>query len=240
MADPWVLHLVTDRLESRWSVERVIADAAAAGVDAIQVREKGQPADVVWQTAQAALRAVRGCDPEPMVLINDRIDVAMAVGASGVHLGGRSLGAALTRRLLPREMGWVIGVSVHSVEEARDAAAAGVDYVTFGQVVGYAGNTPGVDRLAAVVEAVSLPVLAIGGITPENVCTVLETGCAGIAVIRALSAVDSPRVEVLRFREAMARSSIRPRRPLSAVGASIRQNSRNSNNICNSEMGDVE
>lgn len=225
MKGPWVLHVVTDRLESRGPMERVIAALATAGVDAIQVREKGQPADVVWQTAQAALQAVRDCEPKPLVLINDRIDVALAVGASGVHLAGRSLRPEIARRLLPREMGWIIGVSVHSVEEARTAADSGADYVTFGQVIGSAGDNRGVDRLAAVVDAVSIPVLAIGGITPENVAVVLETGCAGVAVIRALLASDSPQVQVERFRAAMARSTVRPRRLLCTSSALIRQNS---------------
>ncbi len=216
MAEPFALHLVTDRLETRLELSQAIAAAVRGGVDAVQVRDRGEPADAVLQTALAA----RGAAPHAVLLVNDRADVAMAAGADGVHLPARGLPAGVVRRLLPSAAGWLVGVSVHSVEEARLAAAAGADYVTYGHIFP-TGSKPGlpsrgVAALAEVVAAVEIPVLAIGGITPTNVASALETRCAGVAVIRALLQEADPERAAAAFREAMARSGSRPKHRLGA------------------------
>jgi thiamine-phosphate pyrophosphorylase len=217
----FVLHLVTDRLESRLPLGRAVAAAVRGGVDAVQVREKGEPADAVLRATQEVIEAVATAGRRALVLVNDRTDVALAAGADGVHLPARSLPAAAARRLLPAAEGWVLGVSVHSVEEARAAVAGGADYVTFGHVFA-TGSKPGLPSrglaaLAEVVAAVPVPVLAIGGIGPDNVRAVLETGCAGIAVIRALLHAADPERAAAELKEAMARTPGRPRRPLRAA-----------------------
>lgn len=210
----FALHLVSDRLESRTPLGAALAAAVRGGVDAVQVREKGDPAGAVLEAARQAREAAAG---RARVLVNDRVDVALALPADGVHLPARGLPPAAARALLPRVSGALIGVSVHSVEEARAAAAAGADYVTFGHVFpsNSKPNLPprGLAFLRAVVEAVDVPVLAIGGVTAENAAQVLATGCAGIAVIRALLHAADPERAAAALREALERSGARPRRP---------------------------
>ncbi len=211
MSEPFVLHLVTDRLESRLDLPRAVAAAVRGGVDAIQVREKGLPAETTLRTVQE----VREVAPQAQVLVNDRVDVALAAAADGVHLPARGLPPGVARRLLPAGDGWLLGVSVHSVQEARLAAAAGVDYITFGHVFP-SGSKPGLPSrglaaLSEVVAAVDVPVLAIGGITAGNVGSVLQTGCAGVAVIRALLQEPDPRRAAAALREAMTRTAAKPR-----------------------------
>ena len=206
----FVLHLVTDRLESRLPLEAALRQATAGGVDAIQVREKGRPAQEVLAATAAALAAGAG-----QVLVNDRADVALASGATGVHLPARGLPVDTARRLLPRADGWLVGASVHSVAEAQAAAAAGADYVTFGHVF-QSDSKPGLPpqgtgALRRVVEAVPVPVLAIGGIEPGNVAAILETGCAGVAVIRSVLAAEDPRRAAAALSAAMAAARGRPR-----------------------------
>lgn len=127
----------------------------------------------------------RSIDEDALLLVNDRIDVALAAGADGVQLGGRGIGIADARRMLGGER-W-IGASVHSGGEARDAAAGGADFVIAGAVYptdshpGQAGAGLGVIGDAA---AAGVPVIAVGGITPERVGGVLAAGAAGVAAIR--------------------------------------------------------
>ncbi len=214
----WVLQLVTDPLESRLPLVDAVAAAARGGVDMVQVREKGAAAADLL-TRVRALRAAVGAGTR--VMVNDRLDVAMAAAVDGVHLAARSLPPDEARRLLPAAAGWLLGVSVHGVAEARAAAAAGADYLTFGHVFP-SGSKPGVPSrgvaaLAEVVAAVDRPVLAIGGIVPDNVGQVLATGCAGVAVIRALLGARDPEAEARALRAAMDATHGRPRFALGRV-----------------------
>lgn len=222
MAERFVLHLITDRLESRLPLAEAVAAAVRGGVDAVQVREKGQPAEAVWAAAHEALAAAGG---GAAVLVNDRADIALASGAAGVHLPGRGLPVAAARRLLPATGGFWVGASVHSRAEAVAAVAAGADYVTFGHVFA-TGSKPGaaargLRALAEVVAAVPAPVLAIGGITAANVGEVLRTGCAGVAVIRALLQEADPEDAAARLRRAMAATGARPRHALVSAGRGV-------------------
>jgi thiamine-phosphate pyrophosphorylase len=125
------------------------------------------------------------------LLINDRLDVALALDSAGVHLAGHSLPTAQARRILgPHKL---IGVSTHSLDEAQRAAAEGADFVVFGPVfttpskMAY-GPPQGLQQLATVVRHTSLPVLAIGGIELANLPQVMATGAYGVAMIRAVLA----------------------------------------------------
>ena len=142
---------------------------------------------------RGAVDAARGS--RSLVLVNARFDVALAAGAAGVHLRGSSVPAPAMRRHLPP--GFLVGRSVHGAEEAaRVAAGGGVDYLTLGTVYASASKPSrrpcGVDTLAAAVRAVRLPVLAIGGVTVDNVREVLDAGAAGAAAI-GLFAEPGPR-----------------------------------------------
>ncbi len=214
MVGGFVLQLITERRGDA-PLEPVLAAAVRGGVDVIQVREKGRPASALWRSVREAQSAADG---GAAVVVNDRVDVARLAEVAGVHLPSDSLPPALARRMLPSAEGWVVGVSVHSVEEARAAASAGADYVTFGHIFasdskpGLPGRGPA--ALAEVVAAVEIPVLAIGGIQPDNVASVLEAGCAGVAVIRALMDAPDPERAAAGFGEAMGRVGVRPRHPL--------------------------
>jgi thiamine-phosphate pyrophosphorylase len=166
-----------------------IEQAAKAGADWIQIREKDLSGR---ELAGLVERAMTRVGSGSAVLVNDRVDVACASGASGVHLGERSLPPSEAKRLVelrcPRK-DFFVGVSVHSLERAMAAEQAGADYVIFGPV--YAtpskanfGHPQGVQGLQEICKRLTIPVLAIGGITLANAGDCLAVGAAGIAAIR--------------------------------------------------------
>lgn len=212
------LHLVTDGAAESAEVERRVAAALRAGVDWVQLREKAAAAGDLYALAVRLLD--RAAAAGAGVLVNDRVDVAAAAGARGVHLSRRGLPVAAARAVLGP--GRLIGVSVHSVEEAVAAARAGADYVTYGNVFatrshpGRAGHGP--DALRRAVEAVDVPVLAIGGVGVPNLDAVLATGCAGVAVISAILQREDAAQAAAALREALEASPHRPRRPFPPSG----------------------
>ena len=183
-----VLCMVTDRHRSggEWPSEipRRVAAAARAGVDLVQVREPDLDGGTLFTLVRDCVEAVAGTPAR--VVVNDRVDVALAAGAHGVHLRGDSFAASRVRAMSGRR--FVIGRSVHSAEEAAAVAAqGGLDYLLFGTVFETASKAgraaAGVDRLRAAAAATSLPVLAIGGMTRETIEPTATAGAAGIAAI---------------------------------------------------------
>jgi len=175
-------YYITDR-RSAGGVEPLIeciARAVAAGVDAVQVREKDLPARPLASLVRRAVAL------GARVLVNSRVDVALACGAHGVHLPGDSIAPSAWRRIAPP--GFLIGVSVHDLEEVRRAEAEGADFVVFSPVfeplskASY-GPAQGLGRLAEAARAVRIPVLALGGLTEENAADCLAAGAAGVAGI---------------------------------------------------------
>lgn len=188
----WVC-LVTDRRRLAPSLDEarrldalveLIGVAAGAGVDLVQIRERDLPARPLVGLVRRAVEAAR--DTHARIVVNDRVDVALAAGASGVHLRADSPGASRVRALAPP--GWLIGRSVHSEAEAEQAVAlGGVDYLVAGSVFptstkGAGHPVLGLEGLAAIVRCVSVPVLGIGGITLATASAVAEVG-AGVAGI---------------------------------------------------------
>jgi thiamine-phosphate pyrophosphorylase len=190
-----------------------IEEIAAAGIDWVQIREKDLPAKQIASLTRQALdiaaRLFAGRVGALRVLVNDRLDVAIAERAGGVHLGERSLPVAEAKRLLvsavrnePVDESFLVGVSCHSLESAQNAECSGGDYIFFGPVfatpskAGF-GAPQGLDRLAEVCGSVSIPVLAIGGITLDNVESCLAAGATGIAAIRIFQDATDP-ADVIR------------------------------------------
>jgi thiamine-phosphate pyrophosphorylase len=173
-----------------------IEGAAAAGVDWIQIREKDLSgrdcASLTREALQRAAKSQAGRAARTRIIVNDRLDVALTENADGVHLGEKSLPVAEAKRLVVdrgARNNFVIGVSCHSLEAARSAARDGADYLFFGPVFATPskaafGAPQGLERLATVCRAVSIPVLAIGGITLEKASACLAAGASGIAAIR--------------------------------------------------------
>jgi len=166
-----------------------IEQAVNAGMDWIQIREKDLSGRDLAEFAEHAIVRVGSSSA---VLVNDRVDVAFAVGASGVHLGEHSLPADEAKRFVSQRCAqakFIVGVSAHSLEGALQAERAGADYVIFGPVyatpskAGF-GKPQGAQRLQEVCRRLAIPVLAIGGITLENTKDCLAAGAAGIAAIR--------------------------------------------------------
>ena len=130
LARRFQIHLITDRKSTRGDLLGAVGSALMGGVDWVQVREKSGSARELYETARAIIPLARRCGTE--VTINDRIDVALAIGAGGVHLAAKSLPPRAVRDLLGDHR--ILGASVHGPEEAREAVEGGVDYVTFGHV----------------------------------------------------------------------------------------------------------
>ena len=162
----------------------LIVTAASAGIDLVQIRESDLSDRALGDLVHRAVDGTRATHTR--IIVNDRVDIAVAAGAAGVHLKSNSLPAERVRDLAPP--GWLIGRSVHDLDEARQVTASGVlDYVMLGTVfetLAKPGRQPvGLDVLRLVVEAVPVPVLAIGGITVERALAVAKCGAAGLAAI---------------------------------------------------------
>lgn len=211
------IHLVTDRGAAADTLSTAVHAALRGGLDCVQAREKKGPASRLYDTALSLLPAVR--EYGARLLVNDRVDVALACAADGVHLPGAGLPPDAARQLLGER--WLVGVSVHGLDEARAAIESGADYVTFGHVHPTAskpGSAPaGIRRLAGIVEGVDAPVLAVGGIDSSTVGEVMATGAAGAAVISDILAAPDPESATLRLREAAEGSARPPRHPFPAA-----------------------
>jgi thiamine-phosphate pyrophosphorylase len=178
-----------------------VAALIAAGVDAVQVREKDLPARELETLVRelSALSRPGGT----AILVNSQVDVALAAGADGVHLASDAGSARDARRRCPP--GFLIGVSCHSIVEVVRAQDGGADFVVFGPVF----ETPskrrfgppiGLDRLSEACRAVSLPVLALGGITMGNASACIEAGAAGLAAISLFQRAPELPARVARLR----------------------------------------
>jgi thiamine-phosphate pyrophosphorylase len=200
-ADRFILCYVTERrslrVESGQNREPALVQhierAARAGIDWVQIREKELPARELVELTRAAIRVCKNASAgsEARVIVNDRFDVAWAAGAAGIHAGETSLPIRVLVDALhaARLKNFLVGASCHSLDGAITAAEAGADYVFFGPVFetpskAAFGHPQGTAKLAQVCNAVSIPVIAIGGITLENARVCRHSGAAGIAAIR--------------------------------------------------------
>lgn len=196
------LIVITDgRLAAPRAVEDVVRAALEAGAPAVQLRDKDATGRELFEQAVRlrALTARFGA----LLFVNDRLDVALAAGADGVHLGPHDVPLHAARRAAPRP--FLIGVSTDDPATAARAAADGADYIGCGAVFGtrtkadVGAERIGPEGVAAVAGAVSTPVVAIGGITPDNAGALAGTGAAGVAVIGAVMGAPDPGAVVRRL-----------------------------------------
>lgn len=188
------LYLVTDRSLSHGRAMVEIADAAVAGgVSCVQLREKHLPVREMIEEAKALVELLR---PRNIPLIvNDRVDVALASDADGVHLGQSDMTITDARRIVGP--GCIIGISAESLEDAIRAEAEGADYVGISPVFSTATKTDiaqplGLNGVRQIRERVSLPLVGIGGISSVNAAEVVRSGADGVAVVSAIVSAVSP------------------------------------------------
>ena len=202
MVPAYKLCYITDRraLGAKPLLPRIF-EAARAGVDLVQIREKDLPARELAALVQAAIHDARGTNAR--IVVNDRLDVALALGAAGVHLGMQSMPPRPVRDCVPRD--FLVGVSCHSLHEALQAEEGGADYLLLGPIfptlskLSY-GPPLGLATLREVTARVRIPILALGGISVERAKPCVESGAAGIAGISIFQDCDSleDRVRELR------------------------------------------
>jgi thiamine-phosphate pyrophosphorylase len=220
-----LLYYITDRMQigddersrRRGLLEKIEA-AANAGVDFIQLRERDFTARELERLATQAVEAVRSAKSETKLLINSRVDVALAVGADGIHLRSNDIAASEARTIWAKSAGrvdCVIGVSCHSLEDVLRAEAHGADFAVLGPVFGKAGSTEpplGMEAFGRMVrrgnpvdpkveagQTLRMPVIALGGITIENAVECMRAGAAGVAGIRLFQHGDAAET-VVRLR----------------------------------------
>jgi thiamine-phosphate pyrophosphorylase len=200
------LHVITDEtLQDRFTHVELAALAARGGADAVQFREKRPWTTRALVETAAAMRRV--LDGTPVLLVvDDRVDVAVAAGAGAVHLGRDDLDVRTARRLLGP--GALVGGTANSLAEALRVAATDVDYLGVGPVYGTlskANPAPplGIEGLRAIAQAVPKPIVAIGSVTADRVRGLLEAGAHGVAVISAVARAADPAAATREFRQAI-------------------------------------
>lgn len=195
------LVVITDRGRAApRSIDDVVADALEGGARMIQLRDKSANAQELLAYARRLVRLTR--PSRALLILNDRVDVALAAEANGVHLGPHDLPVSVVRGAVPET--FVIGYSTDDPENAAQAESAGADYIGCGAVFStdskdVGEEAIGLDRLDAVARAVSIPVIGIGGITPARAEAVAGTAAAGVAVIGSVMGAADPRDAVERL-----------------------------------------
>lgn len=204
------LYLVTDRTQAPGGdILRAVAGALDGGVRAVQLREKDLPGGELFGLAERMRSLTERYGAR--LLINDRADVAKAVGADGVHLGVLSLPPAEARRFLGPEA--LVGCSAHDPEELRRASEEGADFATYGPVF----RTPskerygpplGIRALAEACGGTSIPVFALGGVRAGNVEEISRAGCFGVALISGIVASPDPRGAAAEMLESLEKNRV--------------------------------
>lgn len=186
------LHVLTDTVfQDRFSHVELAQMAVAGGADTVQFRQKeGATRELI----EIAVAMKKVCADVPLI-VNDRVDVAIAAGADGVHLGQNDFPIAKARALLGD--GYIIGGTAKTLEQAQQCITEGADYVGFGPIYATgskadAGLVKGTDELRKMVAALDVPLIAIGGIALENVEAVMQAGAYGFAVISAVCGQPDP------------------------------------------------
>ncbi|MHC4320974.1 MAG: thiamine phosphate synthase [Planctomycetota bacterium] len=192
--------LITDRKVCGKKLTGIVEQAIEGGVGTIQLREKDLSTSDLYSLAKEIREITKRQGAN--LIINDRVDIAIAVDADGVHLGWQSLEIDMVRRMIGRDK--VIGFSAHSLEEAERAENSGADYITISPIFDtvnkdYFIKPLGVAEIGKAKEQINIPVIALGGINENNVNSVLKNGADGIAVISAILLSDSPKQTVTRI-----------------------------------------
>lgn len=199
MCNDYHLYLVTDELTAMEELLAIVEESVKGGVTVVQLREKQTEGRLFFEKAKALKNLLTKY--EVPLIINDRVDIALAVEANGIHIGQKDLPLAVVKKMIPPSM--IVGVSVQTIEQARKAEKEGADYIGVGAV--FPTNTKSdaiempLETLRIIIQSVSIPAVAIGGITLENVFQLKDTGIAGIAVVSAIMKAEHPKKAALEF-----------------------------------------
>jgi thiamine-phosphate pyrophosphorylase len=210
----WSLCVVTDRQLARGRpLEEIVRAAIAGGATMIQLREKTIDTRSFIELGQRLLSITR--EARVPLIINDRVDVALAIDADGVHVGQEDMPGAIARRLLGPDK--LVGITVSNVEEARQAERDGADYLGTNAVFATptktdTGRPMGLEGLSQVSEAISTPIVGIGGVNADNAAYVIRAGAAGVAVVSAVVAADDVEAAARQLRSVVD-AALGERRP---------------------------
>ncbi len=193
--NPYSLYLVTDEHQNLKTLLNVVEKAVEGGVTMVQVREKHGDIRTFIDRAHAVKKLLHGI--RVPLIINDRVDVALAIDADGVHLGQSDMHAELARQLLGSTK--LLGLSVENAQQLVNAQQLPIDYIGLSAIFSTPTKTDtkyhwGINGLVGALEATSLPIVAIGGIHRENFRQVWSTGVHGIAIVSAICHADNPRL----------------------------------------------
>jgi thiamine-phosphate pyrophosphorylase len=195
------LHVVTDsQLTAHRGHKEIAAAAVDAGAPVVQLRDKSLCDAAFYDEALALCGIARRT--QTVFIVNDRVDIALAVEADGVHVGQTDMPASAVRRLIGTDM--ILGVSASSLDEALRAVEDGADYVGFGPIFATAtkddaGRPTGLELLRQVESSVPVPVVAIGGINERNIQTVVEAGADAAAVVSAIAQAEDMQETIRRL-----------------------------------------
>lgn len=196
------VYLVTDhRNKTDEEFLKIIEEAIKGGTSIVQLREKTASTKDFYQLALKVKEITSKYDVP--LLINDRIDIAIAVDSEGVHIGQDDMPADITRKIIGEDK--ILGVSASTVEEAKKAQEDGADYIGSGAVFPTAtkddADSVSKEELNEIVDSIDIPVVAIGGITLENAGSLKDTGIAGFSVVSAIMSADEPKEASQKLRE---------------------------------------
>lgn len=195
------LYLVTEETTPLPRLLEIVEEAVKGGVTIVQLREKKSGGKVFYEKAKALKKLLAAY--EIPLIINDRVDVALAVEADGVHIGQSDLPVEVVRAMLPSSM--IVGLSVSTVEEAEEAAAKGADYIGIGSVFPTESKDDAEvleeGMISKITKMVDLPAVAIGGIQEANLNALKEQGLSGISVVSAIMKAKEPKKAARSLKE---------------------------------------
>ncbi|MBA7578833.1 Thiamine-phosphate synthase [subsurface metagenome] len=204
------LYFITDSRLTRKTILEDVKSAILAGVKIIQYREKGESTgDMIKEAKEIGEFCKKN---NVLFIINDRVDIVLAVDADGVHLGNKDMTYSMARKILESKK--IIGLTIHNIREAVEAERLGADYVGVSPIFETktkldAGRPAGLKLIKGIKEAIKIPFVAIGGINENNLGSVIEAGARSIAAISAIVTKDNVEKECKKFREVIINDSIK-------------------------------
>lgn len=187
------LYLVTEESIAIEELTKIIAQSVSGGVSIVQLREKNNSSLSFYEKASALKQLLN--ELSIPLIINDRVDIALAVGADGIHIGQDDLPLPIVKKMVPEDM--IVGVSVSTLEEALEAERNGADYIGVGSVfptkTKQDATLMALEDLGEICRGVSIPAVAIGGITADNISALSDSGLSGTAVVSAIMNADNPK-----------------------------------------------